>query len=84
MSNADANKTYAQLRFSRNDGRTFSTGVAGMGAANLEAAREMARTLAASPACDVIEVVVETRDGAITSDTSLCVWTRSKGWVKKK
>lgn len=75
--------TYTQLRFSRSDSRSWSTGVAGSGEATLAEAREMAKNLAASPATDFIEVITEDRDGAITSNTKVYVWNRASGWTQK-
>jgi hypothetical protein len=71
---------YAQVRFSRTDGRSWDTGYVGQGASAVDEARDMARTLTASPAMDYVEVVIETREGAVTTDTAFYRWSRANGW----
>jgi hypothetical protein len=74
------NTRYVQLKFSRTDGRTWVTGLTGYGDKAVAEARDMARTLSQSPACDFIEVAIETRDGAVTSDSATYTWSRTNGW----
>lgn len=71
---------YAQLRFSRTDGRSWTTGYAGHGDKAVSEVREMARTLTASPATDYIEVVIETRNGAEIVSSTVHNWSRANGW----
>jgi len=70
--------TYVQLRFSRTDGRSWSTGLSGLGAHLVGEAREMAQTLTKS--CDYIEVIIEQRNGGTSENTQRHLWTRGKGW----
>lgn len=72
--------TYVQLRFSRTDGRSWDTGVAGLGERKLAEARAMAERLTQSSATDFIEIVTEQRDGAMSSGTTTERWSRRNGW----
>lgn len=74
----EKSETYVQLKFSRTDGRSWSTGISGLGAHLVTEAREMARTLTLS--CDHIEVFIEQREGAETVDSKLYRWSRVSGW----
>ena len=74
--------TYVQLKFSRSDGRSWTTGVAGTGLVNLAEARKMARELTASTATTHIEVITEDRRGADSRNTVAYKWTRARGWHK--
>jgi hypothetical protein len=73
--------TYAQLRFSRTDGRSWTTGYTGYGDKAVSEARDMARTLTNSPACDYVEVIIEERNGANTVSTVTHNWSRRNGWT---
>lgn len=75
--------TYVQLRYSRSEGRSWSTGVEGTTGLDLAEARDMARRLAASKATDYMEVVVErqSRSGAIAKERH--TWSRNNGWVTR-
>jgi hypothetical protein len=70
--------TYVQLRYSRTDGRSWSTGISGMGTHLVAEARSMARNLVKS--CDYIEVTIEHRNGAATESSTRYSWSRAKGW----
>jgi hypothetical protein len=70
--------TYVQLRFSRTDGRSWSTGVAGIGDHLVAEAREMAKTLTRS--CDYVEVILEERNGALTTSSTTHMWSKTRGW----
>lgn len=72
--------TYAQLRFSRTDGRSWTMGYSGHGDKAVSEVRDMARMLSQSPACDYIEVVIETRNGAETVSSVTHNWSRRNGW----
>jgi hypothetical protein len=71
--------TYVLLKFSRSEGRSWSTGVAGLGDHLVSEARDMAKGLMKS--CDYIEVVIEERDGANTLSSTTHLWTKARGWT---
>lgn len=73
-------ETYVQLKFSRTEGRSFTTGVSGFGEKQLGQAREMAKGLTRSGVVDFIEVVVEEREGAMTKSSETHKWSKSLGW----
>ena len=73
--------TYVQLRFSRTDGRSWSTGLSGLGSHLVEEAREMAKCLTKS--CDYVEVIIEDRQGAESANTKCHLWSARNGWSSK-
>lgn len=72
--------TYVQLKFSRSDGRSWTTGIAGTGLIALAEARKMARELTRSAATTHIEVTTEDRSGAETRNTATHKWSKARGW----
>lgn len=72
--------TYTQLRFSRSDGRSWTTGVAGLGLLSRNDARSMAKSLVASRSVTHIEVVTEDRNGAETRNQRVYRWSTTRGW----
>jgi len=75
----ESTQTYVQLRFSRTDGRSWSTGISGLGAHLVAEAREMSLNLMKS--CDYIEVIIEERKGAESLNTKTHNWSKSRGWT---
>lgn len=70
-----------QLKFSRTDGRSWTTGLSGLGDNLIAEARNMAKNLTTS--CDYIEVIIEQRTGAQSIGTVQYLWTRKQGWTTK-
>lgn len=75
--------TYVQLRYSRSEGRSWSTGVEGTTGLDLAEARDMARRLAASNATDFMEVVVERQSRSGITARERHTWSRKNGWVTR-
>lgn len=72
--------TYTQLRFSRSDGRSWTTGVAGTGLVYMALARKMAKELTTVGATTHIEVLTEDRRGADSTNTKTHKWSKTQGW----
>lgn len=71
---------YVQLKFSRSDGLSWTTGVAGIGLVYIAEARKMAKELTAAGATTHIEVITEDRHGADSTNIKTHKWSKTQGW----
>ena len=72
---------YAEVKISRTDGRSWDLVAIERGLTAATNARSIARDMTTRPAMDYVEVVLQNREGANTTESHTYRWTRRNGWT---
>lgn len=72
---------YAEVKVSRTDGRSWDLVTIERGLTAATNARSIARDMTTRPAMDYVEVVLEVRQGANTTESHTYRWSRVSGWA---